>query len=367
LPSGWKREGWLLGLPDATHRTTKPQRKPSTILLRLLPRLLPQHSRALRVMPPLRAASAEEAAAGPVDVAANIAAVRAQIDESWAALKDASRRAPPTLVAVSKTKPLALVAKAVAAGQVDFGENYIRELADKAAAVAAGEGGEAKAGGIRWHFIGNIQSNKAKLLCGAPGLWMVHSCHSTKTAQALQKACAELRPDEPPLKVMVQVNTSAEESKGGCEPDEAPAVAAAIDEAPNLELAGCMCIGKYSGSEGDASPDFLSLVQVRTLLLLLVAVVVVVVVVVVMMLVLALALLVLLAGRAADTPRLPAAVPRRGGPGAGRRGHRRGDGRWRGARAAAQHGHEPRLRAGGGVRRDARESRQHHLRSAALR
>ena len=54
----------------------------------------------------------------------------------------------------------------------------------------------------------------------------------------------------------LQVNTSGEESKGGCAPDQAPELAKAIHAKPHLKLVGLMCIGKYSGAEGDASPDF---------------------------------------------------------------------------------------------------------------
>jgi len=160
-----------------------------------------------------------------------------------------------TLIAVSKLKPLSAVAAAFEAGQRDFGENYVQELAEK--------GEQAKdVDGIRWHFIGSLQSNKVKLLCNTPNLACVHTVDRAKIAKALDRNWGELGKPAP-LPVFVQVNTSGEESKGGCAPADAPALAQAVAELPNLELAGLMCIGKYSGAEGDASPDFRALAAAR--------------------------------------------------------------------------------------------------------
>jgi len=193
-------------------------------------------------------------------VVANLEAVRARIA---AALEKAERPAPATLVAVSKTKPLGLVAAAARSGQRDFGENYVQELHEKATAAAAHAGEDPAAAALRWHFIGRIQSNKAKLLCSVPNLGCVHTVHSEKIAAALQRHWAPAEGGgggAPPLDVCVQVNTSGEESKGGCEPSEAASLARYVaNECPNLRLAGLMCIGKYSGAEGDASPDFVVL------------------------------------------------------------------------------------------------------------
>ena len=168
-----------------------------------------------------------------------------------------------TLVAVSKTKPLSLVVAAAHAGHRDFGENYIQELVEKA--TAAAEADDDVASSLRWHFIGKIQSNKAKLLCTTPNLAAVHTVHNEKIADALQKHwLAQKGPEEKPLDVFLQVNTSGEDSKGGCEPQEAPDLARHIKtKCPNLNLLGLMCIGKYSGAEGDASPDFITLKDCR--------------------------------------------------------------------------------------------------------
>lgn len=172
-------------------------------------------------------------------VVSNLESVRARVPKE------------ATLIAVSKTKPIELIAAAASAGHQDFGENYVQELVEKAEALTD----------IRWHFIGRLQSNKVKLLCSAPNLFAVHTIHNEKLANALQKQW-ELK-DAPPLNVFVQVNTSGEESKGGCEPADAPGLALAVKACPNLNLLGLMCIGKYSGAEGDASPDFIVLRECR--------------------------------------------------------------------------------------------------------
>ncbi|KAI0311267.1 hypothetical protein OF83DRAFT_1069111, partial [Amylostereum chailletii] len=85
----------------------------------------------------------------------------------------------PTLVAVSKYKPASDILACYDAGQRDFGENYVQELVDKAGQLPAD---------IRWHFIGTLQSNKAKLLASIPNLHTVQTVASTKAASALHKA-----------------------------------------------------------------------------------------------------------------------------------------------------------------------------------
>ncbi|KAH8046303.1 hypothetical protein JL722_13780 [Aureococcus anophagefferens] len=181
-------------------------------------------------------------------VVANLAAVKGRV-----AAAAASKPAPPTLLAVSKLKPLSLIAAAHAAGHVDFGENYVQELVEKAAAVEDG------VEHLKWHFIGRLQSNKVRQLCGVKRLEAVHTVSSEARGQARRRV-ARAPAGRGALKVFVQVNTSGEEAKGGCEP-RAPAPLQR--RRANLQLEGLMCIGKYSGAEGDASPDFVCLRDCR--------------------------------------------------------------------------------------------------------
>lgn len=155
-----------------------------------------------------------------------------------ARVQAASSRAgarPTRLVAVSKTKPASALQEAYDAGQRDFGENYVQELLEKAPILPSD---------IRWHFIGHLQSNKAKALIeGVPSLAMVETVDSEKLASKLNAAVEGAGRSR--LPVFVQVNTSGEESKYGVEPG-ASCVALAryiATNCPNLQLAGLMTIG----------------------------------------------------------------------------------------------------------------------------
>lgn len=96
---------------------------------------------------------------------------------------------------------------------------------------------------IEWHFIGNLQSNKAKaLLAGVPNLDMVESIDDEKIANRLDRVVADL--GRKPLKVLVQVNTSGEESKFGVDPSGCVGLAKHVKlSCPNLVFSGLMTIG----------------------------------------------------------------------------------------------------------------------------
>jgi PLP dependent protein len=110
-----------------------------------------------------------------------------------------------TLIAVSKTKPFALIEEAVAAGQLDFGENRVEELWEKVE-IARQRGLEQ----IRWHLIGTIQSRKTSQAVGP--FTLVHAVDRTKIARRLHQDAAAA---QMVLPVMLEVNVSGEESKHG--------------------------------------------------------------------------------------------------------------------------------------------------------
>lgn len=149
--------------------------------------------------------------------------VRARIERA----ATAAGREPSTvrLVAVSKTKPASAIREAYAAGQRDFGENYAQELDQKARELA-------DLTEIRWHFIGHLQSNKAKLV--APVAHLVHAVDSASLASALAKRAPNR------LGVLVEVNVGGEAEKHGVAPSEVGALLDAIEHEPNLELRGLM-------------------------------------------------------------------------------------------------------------------------------
>lgn len=133
------------------------------------------------------------------------------------------------LLAVSKTKPARAVRDAYAAGQREFGENYLQE--------ALGKQAELTDLPLSWHFIGPIQSNKTRAI--AENFAWVHSVDRLKIAQRL----SEQRPaDLAPLNICIQVNVSGEASKSGCTPADLPALANAISALPRLKLRGLMAI-----------------------------------------------------------------------------------------------------------------------------
>lgn len=167
-------------------------------------------------------------------IAANLQAVRARIAAACAA----AGRPPESvqLLAVSKTWPADRVREAAAAGQRAFGENYVQEGVDKAAALAGLS--------LEWHFIGPLQSNKTRAVAESFD-WM-HSVDRLKVAERLG---AQRPPARPPLQVCIQVNVSGEASKSGCAPEQAPELARAVAGLPGLRLRGLMAIPEPTDDE----------------------------------------------------------------------------------------------------------------------
>lgn len=181
-------------------------------------------------------------------IAENLAAVRARITQAC----HGAGRSPDTvdLIAVSKTQPVAAVAEARAAGQMDFGENYLQEALGKIASLPRHN--------LRWHFIGPIQSNKTRDI--AEHFDWVHTVDRLRIAERLSAQ----RPQQlEPLQVCVQVNISAEESKSGCAPTDALALCTTISRLPNLQLRGLMAIPAPVAPGLDAGAPFQKLRQLR--------------------------------------------------------------------------------------------------------
>jgi pyridoxal phosphate enzyme (YggS family) len=156
-----------------------------------------------------------------------------------------------TLVAVSKTHSAQEVREAWAAGQRDFGENYLQEALPKLAELADLE--------LTWHYIGRIQSNKTRSI--AEQFQWVHTVDRLKTAQRL----SQQRPaDLPPLNLCIQVNVGDPEHKAGVEPDQVMKLAEQIDSLPRLRLRGLMCMPPESDNAETQRGYFRILGQLRT-------------------------------------------------------------------------------------------------------
>jgi PLP dependent protein len=132
------------------------------------------------------------------------------------------------LLAISKAQPAEKIRAAYAAGQREFGENYAQELKAKAAELNGLEG-------LRWHFVGHLQSNKAKLV--APLVQMVHTVDSESLGRELAKRAAGQR-----LQALIEVNIGGEAQKGGIAPEGALDLARALIAIPGLDLRGLMCV-----------------------------------------------------------------------------------------------------------------------------
>ncbi len=154
------------------------------------------------------------------------------------------------LIAVSKTKPVSQLQEAIDAGQLVFGENRVQEALEKQEALSHPD--------LEWHLIGHLQKNKAKLVPGRFA-W-VHSVDSLELAQRLEKHAAAT---EVPLKILLQLNTSAEESKSGMSGwDEVrPLAEQILQNCPHLQLKGLMTIPAPDVGEGATRRAF---AQLRT-------------------------------------------------------------------------------------------------------
>lgn len=170
--------------------------------------------------------------------------VQAQVAE---AATQAGRRI--TLVAVSKTKPDEDVMAAYDAGQRDFGENRVQELAGKAQRLPKD---------IRWHMIGHIQTNKIKDFL--PFVHLVHGVDRRKVLDVMEKEAAKL---SRPIDLLLQVHIAEESTKFGFDAEELldvaqPEVWAAY---PHLRPVGLMGMATFTDDRDQVRREFASLAE----------------------------------------------------------------------------------------------------------
>ncbi|GBD06758.1 hypothetical protein HRbin21_00563 [bacterium HR21] len=144
----------------------------------------------------------------------------------------AGRRAEEIrIIAVSKSHPPELLEAALAVGIRCFGENYAQELRAKADYL------QQRGHQVEWHFIGHLQTNKVKLI--APIATLIHGVDSLHAADALNRWGER---HGKPVHILLQVNTSGEQTKHGCAPEELFPLAEAVLRLPFLRLDGLMTI-----------------------------------------------------------------------------------------------------------------------------
>lgn len=155
---------------------------------------------------------------------------------------------PPdvTLVAVSKTKPNALIEEAYAAGQRDFGENYVQELTEKQPVLPAD---------IRWHFIGHLQSNKVKFI--APFVHLIHGVDSLKLLQEINRQAIK---NNRRIDCLLQLYIAEEETKFGLSFEECEALLAseAFGALKNISVKGFMAMASNTDNEEQILKEFTS-------------------------------------------------------------------------------------------------------------
>lgn len=146
------------------------------------------------------------------------------------------------LVAVSKTKPAAMIDEAAAAGQSVFGESYVQDFLGKVEDVRSRP---------EWHFIGALQSNKVKYLRGKVSL--IHSVDRLSLAREIDRQWGKLGRT---ADILLQVNIGGEETKAGTTEEELKDLVRRTAELPNVRIRGLMTLPPYLDDPEEVRPFF---------------------------------------------------------------------------------------------------------------
>jgi len=154
-----------------------------------------------------------------------------------------------TLVAVSKTKPNEAILEAYAAGQRDFGENYVQELTDKHEHLPKD---------IRWHFIGHLQSNKVKYI--APFVYLIHGVDSLRLLQEINKQALK---NNRTISCLLQLYIAKEETKFGFSFEECEELlrSETFKALKNISLKGFMAMASNTDNQDQIREEFQSVKQ----------------------------------------------------------------------------------------------------------
>jgi PLP dependent protein len=176
-----------------------------------------------------------------MEIKGRYAEIRDRCDR--AAIRSGRDPSEVTMIAVTKTLPTERARAAFDLGIRDLGENRVQELVEKTDALAGLP--------IRWHLIGHLQTNKVKQVIGR--VVLVHSIDSLHLAEK----CDEIATSGgTSLDVLLQINTSGEETKFGIPAADARPLAEAIGAMPALRLRGLMTLGPLTEDEGAIRDSF---------------------------------------------------------------------------------------------------------------
>jgi PLP dependent protein len=154
------------------------------------------------------------------------------------------------LIGVSKKKSVQDINQAITAGLNILGENYIQEAVEKIDAVGKNA--------ATWHFIGHLQSNKARF--AVQYFDLIHTVGTLKLAREIDKQAKKIRKRQ---KILLQVNIAMEDTKSGATKDEVIELATAIMGFENLELLGLMCLPPYFEDPEEVRIYFKKMVHIR--------------------------------------------------------------------------------------------------------
>ncbi|MGB0173096.1 MAG: YggS family pyridoxal phosphate-dependent enzyme [Flavobacteriaceae bacterium] len=151
-----------------------------------------------------------------------------------------------TLVAVSKTKPIDRIEEAFESGQLDFGENKVQEMVDKAAVLSKN---------IRWHMIGHLQRNKVKYIASFVSL--IHSVDSQRLLNEIDK---QGKKNDRVIDCLLQVRIAQEETKFGLTYEDCDALLQQFD-CTNVRIRGLMGMASFTANQDQIEEEFKSLQQ----------------------------------------------------------------------------------------------------------
>lgn len=155
-----------------------------------------------------------------------------------------------TLVAVTKTFDSSRIREAVDAGVLDIGENFVQELSRKR--------NQLRDERIRWHFVGHLQTNKVRHI--AEWIYLIHSVDSVHVGKELSKRGEQLGRT---IEVLVEVNTSAEPTKFGVEPEKTASLVQELSTLRYIRVQGLMTIGPFLPDPELSRPAFRLLRELR--------------------------------------------------------------------------------------------------------
>lgn len=181
-------------------------------------------------------------------IAENVENIRRRIT---LACKSAGRKPEDvSLIAVTKTWNSSMVEAVIQAGVPDIGENYVQEMLEKHKTLGSSN--------ILWHYIGHLQTNKVKYI--APWIYMIHAVDSFALGKEISKRALQAGRTIP---VLVEVNTTGEESKYGVAPGAALPLIRELADLQNISVAGFMTIGPFLPDPEQSRPAFRMLRELR--------------------------------------------------------------------------------------------------------